>query len=502
MMAIGIVAGAVVLVWFLANGFFFKKSLYSEGPLSFNHASIESDCAKCHESFKAVNNTKCSLCHEKANDRVGTYTFVSHYIYKSGDMKRVKSSQQKYGAQELMCASCHPDHKGRNAQITDVPDAKCTRCHEYGSFNKNHPQFEFVRNHIPDDSTLIFTHIRHVKEVLKKIKSVNIEQACLYCHQSEPDGKNFKAISFDAHCADCHQPVALESKSPKLEIRDPASPMTPGVETLQMIQARRGPGTEWAFATNPNGFVMKPGNKVQKVPVYHKDPWVLENLKQIRQTLYVDLGLSDLLRSSGSVSSGRRQMVYAEALQALRAYVAGLRGRPEPEIQDDIARIDSLLMAAQSQINTPADSLSDKVFDLRIENENPNLTAQQKKDFESFARKVAGPCLECHMVEHASIVRVQPDQKVLRRAEFDHRAHVLQRRCLECHTDIPVEQAIAGDTTGVTLKDRSSVQNIPMIENCYQCHTPQEASNRCVTCHYMHPNKANRANLQLFVQMN
>ena len=502
MMLVGAIAGVAVLALFLVNAFLQKKSLFSQGPLSVNHANIESDCAKCHESFKAVSNTKCSICHEKTNDKIGIYTFAAHYVYKSADVRRLSSSLTGYSSEEIPCASCHSEHKGRDAMITQVPDVKCVRCHDYGSFNKLHPQFEFVRNRIPDDSTLLFTHVRHTKEVLKKIGSVYLEQACLYCHQAQPDGKNFEPINFDMRCAECHQPVALEDKSPKLEIKDPNAPGVPGVETLQMIQNRHGPGTTWAFYTNQNEFTMKPNNKIVKSPVYHKDPWVLENLKLIRQTLYSDLKLSDLVNTSGMVSLDRRDRLYTEALQTLQDYLSGLRGRPEPEVQDDLVRIDSLLKAAQMKIGRLSSAHPDSLFILGNENENPNLTSAQKKDFEEFAFKVARPCLECHIVEHASILRVATEQKVLHRAEFNHRAHILQRRCLECHTDIPIEKVLAGDTIGVASKDRSSTQNIPMIENCFECHTSQEASNRCVTCHYMHPNKMNRSNLQLFVQKN
>jgi hypothetical protein len=271
-----------------------------------------------------------------------------------------------------------------------------------------------------------------------------------------------------------------------------------------MIRRRAGPGTTWAFYTNPNEFTVKPNGKVVKSPVFHRDPWVLENLRRIRRTLYSDLGLSDLVNAMGSVSSHGRGRVSAEALQTLQSYVDGLRGRPEPEIQAEVAHIDSLLSTALSRIaNDPSLLPDSSIGDAKL-TENPDLTPAQKKDLEEFARRVAAPCLECHQVEHASIVRVNPDQRVLYRARFDHRAHVLQRRCLECHQEIPITEAVAGKDTSRALlvNDRSAVQNIPRIGNCKECHNRKEASDRCVTCHDMHPRKEQRANLQLFVGRN
>lgn len=501
MMVIGGTACVAVLLLFLFNAFFGRNSLFSEGPLSVNHANFEPECARCHESFKMVSDRKCSLCHEKANDRLGIYTFAAHYLYRSADQRRVKASQTKYAGEEIPCASCHPEHNGRDAGITHVPDSKCIRCHGYGSFNRDHPQFEFARNQIPDDSSLIFTHIRHTKEVLGKLETVNLETACLYCHNAEPDGKNFKPTSFDLHCAGCHQPVALET--PQLTLRDPNNPVVPGVETLDMLRKRGAPGTMWAFYTNPNEFTVKPNGRVVKSPVFHQDPWIIENLTLIRRTLYADLGLSELVKSMGGVPPNRTGRLYKEALQTLKGYLDGLRGRTEPEIQAEVAHLDTLVRLAQTKIGNGQGILSDSAFGGKLI-ENPDLTTAQRNSLEEFARRVASPCLKCHMVEHASIVRVNSDQRVLTRAVFNHRAHILQKRCLECHTEVPIQQTVVGKDTSAALrlKDRSSVQNIPRIENCYQCHNRKEASNRCVTCHEMHPREENRSNLQLFVGSN
>lgn len=508
MMVVGIAGSIAVLLLFLFNAVVQNGSLFSQGPVSVNHAGFETQCEKCHSGFSEIGDVNCSLCHEKANDKRGVYTYSSHYLYTSAIHGRVTASHSQYAGKEITCAACHPEHKGRTAIITQVSDDKCTRCHDYGSFNTNHPEFEFARHQKPDDSTLTFQHIVHTKEVLKKIGSLYVEQACLYCHHAQPGGKNFQPISFELHCAECHQPVGLKTAS--LAVREPNVPTIPGVETLEMIQQRGAPGSSWAFSTNPNEFKIRPTGEVVKSPVYHKDPWILENLSLIRSLLYDDLGLSELVKSMGKTPwNGAAVLYYREALRTLQQSVTPLRGRPEPEVQTDLAHIDSLLRVAQSRLGVDPTLLSDSSFSSDKIPENPNLTHAQKKEFEDFALKVAQPCRLCHMVEHSAVLRVNADQRILSRAEFNHRAHILQRRCLDCHTDISIQDIPINDllssgpiSKGSATKDRSAVQNIPRIETCFQCHNKGEASNNCVACHFMHPDKEKLSNLKLFVENN
>ncbi len=500
-MMIGGGACLVLLLFFAVNVFFMKSSFVSQGPLSSAHANFEQNCSQCHESFKSVSSSRCSLCHEKAGDKTGSYSFAAHYVYRSGDAAHGVAVREKYAGKEVTCASCHPDHRGRDGSMTEVPDMKCISCHDYGSFNKNHPEFAFARNQIPDDSTLIFTHIRHTKFVLEKQQAgaLYVEKACLYCHNPEGDGKHFKPIDFDQHCAECH--LTSASQTPPLAVKDAGNPGIPGVETLQMIIARRGPASLWASSTNPNEFTMKAGNRIVKTPVYHKDPWILENLRMLRQSLYGDLGLSELLQASADGARKPPGRLYAEAISTLRSYITGLRSRPEPEIQSDLAILDSLVKASARRTQA-INGLSSSAFSLAA---MPIVAPEpQKQDFLQFADRLTTPCRVCHTLSNASILGVNADQRKLMRAEFDHRAHILQRRCLECHTEIPINQVVVNKDTSAQLvaRDRSAIQNLPKISMCAECHNQSEASNKCTTCHYMHPNKNNRSSLQLFVERN
>jgi hypothetical protein len=501
MMVIGGLGCLGLLAFFLVD-FFFLKSMTTSGPLSSNHATFEKDCSKCHQQLEAVTDRKCAVCHEKtANENLKVYTFAAHYIYRSGTWSRKNSLAN---AAPYPCHLCHQEHLGRQAIITEVPDSRCTNCHVYGTFNNNHPEFEFALKKIPDDSTLLFTHIRHVKEVVQREKLDDVERACLYCHNPRPDGKNFALVAFDLHCDACH--LTTSQDTGPLKLKDPNDPYAPGVETLESIRRRRGPGTTWAYYMNPNEFTLRAGGtKIVKSPVYHKDPWIVENLKRIRRVLYPNPDLIDLLKTTGPISWKNtksplaKNAPYQEALQTLQDYAMGLRGRPEPEIQMELAKIDSLLEMAQAQLRRQPNLALDDRFLWAAPQLNPDLRPAQVEDLKIFVDDLTKRCQECHIVANASIARVQKDQRVLNRAEFDHRAHILERRCLEYHVEIPIV-AKRGDTTAVKKsKDRAAIQNIPTSANCRECHNASESSNRCVTCHYFHPNKTNRASLLLYL---
>ena len=94
---------------------------------------------------------------------------------------------------------------------------------------------------------------------------------------------------------------------------------------------------------------------------------------------------------------------------------------------------------------------------------------------------------------------MQSSQSVLERARFNHRPHVLQSGCLDCHREIEVEEHLLDpDALKAELDDQAykelgkteaAVQNLPHIEVCADCHNPSRVSNHCVTCHDFHADK-------------
>lgn len=491
MFIIGGGGALLILSYFGLDATVLDKEFISNGPLSSNHANFESDCAACHNSFESVTNDKCSVCHEKYGDELGVYTFSAHYLYRSDDFQRVRPRDN-----EKQCYTCHPEHEGRNALITNVPDARCVQCHEFGSFNKQHPEFEFAAEQIPDNANVKFSHIKHIERVQKRENLIDIEKACLHCHNAKPDGKNFEPIDFEQHCDACH--LTTTTTTPWLQTRS-RNADTPGVLTLEEIRRRQVPGTLWAYYTNPNEFQSR-GGRVRKSPVYHEDPWIVENLKLLRKIMYPDLGLVDLLQASGDVPPEQTRHVYREAIQTLTAYADELRGRPERVVQNDLNQIYRLVDTIERKLKDPYTPLDATKFLLSTVEPNPDFSRDELNQFNNFVDQLTEPCQQCHVVSNATIARAQPNQRVLTRAEFNHRDHILQRRCLDCHTDIPIAQFVGNSGEVTTAMDHAGIQNIPTIATCQQCHQQEVASNRCVTCHLFHPNKEHRSNLLLYLE--
>lgn len=499
----GFLASTILLVYFLFDWIIFSSKFSVPGALSSNHADFEGTCEKCHDLANEVTNTKCSTCHEKYGDDLGVYTFKAHYLYRSDDYRRIQTASEKNHSSEQKCYDCHQEHNGRMEEITNVPDSKCLKCHDFGSFNSHHPEFQFARDRIPDDSAMRFTHIRHTGFVSKfleqKGQRANIEETCLYCHNAKADGKSFEPLDFDKHCQGCHLTAAAET--PLLNIKS-AAPDEPGVETLAMVRKRMGPGTRWAFYLSSLEFDELGGRKVKKSPVYHKDPWILENLKQIRNAFIEDQGLEAMLNTAPNPQMPNLRERNRQIIETLKEYADQLRGRPEVEIQLDLRIIDSLIRIAERSLNGDLRLLFSKNMNFPESRINPNLTQVQvdgylqvANDLTSAANKL---CQECHLMSNAAIVSFNGNQRSLVRAEFDHRAHILERQCLECHNMIPVTTEMNPDTVAAKALDISATNNIPGIENCRECHNKGKTSSTCVTCHQFHPNKEHRGNLRLF----
>lgn len=493
MLVVGAIAAALVLGLVLFDQIALHGQLVSNGPLSSSHAGFESDCTNCHaEAARQVTDGSCSVCHEKYGDELGVFTFASHYLYRSDDFRRLVPSEH-----ESPCFSCHVEHEGRQAVITQVPDSKCQTCHPFGSFNQDHPQFDFATEGMAEDAYLHFPHIHHVREVMKREQLEDLERACLYCHNAQPDGRSFDPISFDRHCDACH--LQSTTATPALPVRQGGRDGPVGVETLEALVERRGSGVRWAFYTNPREFRRR-GSSVSKAPVYHRDPWILENLRSLRQQLYPDAGLADLLTASADVAPRNLRELYEEAIATLEEQVIGLRGRPEADIQTELERINAVLVGLKRQIQDPFAPLDETKFLLALEGPSAELEADQIVETEVLVSDLTQPCQVCHLVRNATISRVQKDQRVLHRAEFDHRAHIVQLRCLDCHVQIPIAELAASSDKVEKGIDRAAIQNLPTLETCQQCHTPKLASNRCVTCHYFHPDKSRRSDLLLYLE--
>jgi len=162
--------------------------------------------------------------------------------------------------------------------------------------------------------------------------------------------------------------------------------------------------------------------------------------------------------------------------------------------------MENLLHQVQKKAQDPTTLLDQEKFMTPLRRRD--MSGEDIDEIKRIVNNLTKPCVDCHIIQDATIRRVQKDQRVLTRAHFDHRAHILQRRCLDCHVEIPVSPAEKAESVTTTAKgiDQAEIQNIPKIETCKECHNPKTTSNQCVTCHYFHPNKTNRSDMLLYME--
>ena len=485
-------AGLATLVGIVlaANLGFGAGDFVANGTLSSAHAVLDTRCAECHVPFEGVRNQACSSCHERFGDALGAYTFNAHYVYVSGDRTRAFGREN-----EVTCAACHREHGGRRTDLlAPVSDARCASCHGIDEFGDEHPEFAFAAEATPDDAGLSFPHVRHVDLVLDDRDSENVEIACLACHEPTADARAFQPIHFDAACGDCHLGSGDESAElpvqpagrPLVRAAEDGLALTLGVETLETVRARMGPGEQWAASMSAAHFDVDDG-VVVKTGIIHADPWILHNLRRLRRIIYPSGGLADLLVASADVAPSDERELYDEALSTLRSYADGLRGRDEDWVQAALLEFDRLTGSLERRVSDPNTTLNDTRF--RLSARDPRLTDAQLDRIDDFAAEVAQPCTVCHSLERATIRRVRQEQQVLRRARFDHGAHVIQRGCTDCHTRIPFSDHLGAEEPIDPALDNAAIQNVPTIATCRQCHRPDAAADRCITCHEFHPDR-------------
>ena len=486
----GLVIGGIPAVALLIDVAFGASDLRRTDRLSSAHATLDGDCAACHAAVDTVPSEKCTACHEQYPRESGTYGYDAHYAYRSGDRPHAVGRERQ---DEVACAACHVEHRGRHADLrVTASDRQCARCHTIGAFDDTHPEFDVVAANLVDDAGLRFGHLRHVGYMQQDGDIDAVEQACLACHVPAADARGFLPIAFETACAACHLTGDVESA--ELSVRRAGAPLLQsagggvvpnlGVERIEVVRGRRGPGELWASRASAAAFEVDDG-VVVKTGVAHADPWLLHNLRQLRRAVYPSAGLADLLVVSAGSGAPSPRTLYEEALATLRSQVDELRGRDESWVHATLLEFDELVDALDRRLAAGAGQLDSAPF--RLGAADPRLTAAQIDEIDAFAAAVAEPCLQCHSMEHATIGRVQKAQAVWRRARFDHGPHVMLRRCRDCHDWKPVADHVGAGGSLSPVLDDAAIHSVPGIATCRACHTTSLARNQCRACHDFHP---------------
>ena len=164
--------------------------------------------------------------------------------------------------------------------------------------------------------------------------------------------------------------------------------------------------------------------------------------------------------------------LYLEAVATLEEQALGacaaVRSR---RFRPSWPRSTGLLTELKREVEKPFAPLDESSFLLALGERNPDLSNEEVTALETLVEDLTTPCRQCHRVENATIARVQAGQDALRRAEFDHRAHILQARCLDCHAEIPILENLGAETEA----DRE-LSTTPRSRTCPQSRTVGSAT--------------------------
>jgi hypothetical protein len=444
-----------------------KKTLATPGPLSSAHAPFETKCANCHAP--AIVDVRCENCHDPFGSN--RYRNAGHVWFGTKDLRQVRN------AKAIDCANCHSDHHGRKFPMAQVDERDCARCH-FATMAR-HPEFSIVKTGVMRDEGILFTHDRHVSEVVK----ARLGDRCQFCHEPTADRRGFQPLSFDRHCAQCH------TKNGSVGATDPLP--WRAVILPEEIDA------PWAQKKVAN--TQKVGRAKAVVDkLDHQDPWVIFNLWKIAR----EVGPASLASKRASLvrkieelqyqlrespTRGMSPAVLRREEQRLAGRVAILsRSYERSRAEQDLARIRVQIELGPVQMTAPRGrdrrqvetDLAQRMeylayFDSVASPATP-VPAEQREERFAAVRALTAPCTKCHLYDGPIMQSVNAAMPVLEHARFNHLPHVQQIRCEACHAGIPKSK-------------RAEQVNLPGVANCMGCHRPGKTRDDCSECHLYHP---------------
>jgi hypothetical protein len=415
-------------------------ALTTHGPLARAHATWDNECEACHVPFSPIDGTswvgrffshprtsdaKCQACHNAAD----------HHPVNSAD---------DVGS----CASCHNDHRGRDASLVDVADNHFTRCHAnlngvakdvkvkatVSDFNKDHPDFAVLENKpVHDPGKLKFNHAVHMAKGFtldpkaKPLKTVNdLAEAdkALYRTKGVADSEGIQL-----RCDSCHVPDG--------DRRDPPS------------------GT-FAASERRGGAYMRPILYERDCRACHPLDYAKgESVRHGLQPAAVHEAITQALAAR-----------FVEGNKALKEWQPRLRPIPGPDDRPEVR-------AAQKAIGEAAATAERVLFGEKKCGECHQYETPKGEPIEALASYDAKV--------DPRVARPDVPQVWLTKAFFDHSAHKMVD-CATCHAP-----AAASKTSADVL--------LPSVKVCQECHAPREstatkvaggAGTSCTECHRYH----------------
>ena len=428
----------IALGWILAETTLHRSNVYTSGPLSPAHAVFANQCALCHvrrTRYQAsVKDRTCLSCHD-APAHNAFQTFIPS------------------------CSSCHVEHRGK-PRLAHTSDPACTQCHSdlkskegapeiyphISGFDRDHPEFDVLRNKKGDPGTIRLNHYVHLQPTLRG-----------------PAGP------VEMQCYDCHRPNNVNESWPySVAVVQPASqqPVIVGLSDAQQRKRRSieaGPGAYMS----PIKYV----NQCAACHVLQFDPLIPTPAPH-------------------STPSTVRSFILQELTEYIAAHPQAIDISPTDFSPADL----NTLAAPESETRrnlpglmqqTPVAEPRNIVRPTGPAGARPRTAQEWVQQRAATAERLLWEknCKVCHMVTQGggtglpTFVKAVIPVRWFPRAEFDHQAHRMLE-CTACHLDVP-QSRLTSDV------------NIPGIQICRDCHRQrgaavQAAEGRCFECHSYH----------------
>lgn len=320
---IGLIAAAVVLVGSPLLYLSGQRRVASPGDVSAHHARIDLKCSQCHTTGSRVESLRCERCHDPAgSDRMQQ---AAHVFMGSRDRRLAD------GAEEIACATCHIDHRGRQFVMKAVDDRECGTCHQFRGL-PGHPEFAAVRAQATAGVGIDFDHDRHIVEAQK-----TRGETCATCHRQTPDRRGFQPLSFDRDCASCHLKNGMFEG--ETDFVSPELMVLPAEVPAELLR-----GSNPTVRTNPRG-------KRQAVGLRHRDPWILYNAARLRRSI-------DREGDEAERVALRARVQYLQQLQQVPAP----RTVPPAELDAAIAAIQAEIMSLDAVLDESENAGDDEAL--------------------------------------------------------------------------------------------------------------------------------------------
>lgn len=161
---------------------------------------------------------RCMACHVPAGDRplaphglaADTLRRITREMEADGAggvppirllLARLAPGPPRSEEEGLACATCHREHRGRDARLTAMDGLRCQACHtkQFAGFGSGHPELDLPgpREELP----YAFDHAAHEAE---HFPDEDAEFSCARCHGGASGAASMGERGFETMCGDCH----------------------------------------------------------------------------------------------------------------------------------------------------------------------------------------------------------------------------------------------------------------------------------------------------------